>query len=352
MIPIVFSAPPPSADDTAQPVATLLDALQRAGLEPVPPPESSTPAARWVDHCRDLPPEQRPHLWITHGLSLSMPDVDDRRAAAALNLLWVISEPVMTTDSPATGEMRETLREAAAVITTDSATAAGVEPWLDAKRLIRLPPFLDPAPFLAAHRNRANHRATVASHLRLPADSLWLLTLVPMTPATLASYRLLARACSRWPLLNWHLIVVGAGPQRNDVHTLLRVLPPARLRIWDALAPLDRVALMVACDLYLWPACAATGLHTLLEAQAAGLGVVACQSSGVTDRVRDGVAGRLALPDNAESFANAISFLLRHPEFRVTCGKQAREQVAADHSIQGAARVLQDALAPLAGLRE
>jgi glycosyltransferase involved in cell wall biosynthesis len=68
-----------------------------------------------------------------------------------------------------------------------------------------------------------------------------------------------------------------------------------------------------AADLFVWPAVDEPIGMALLEAQAAGLAVVAGGSRGVPDVVRDQVSGLLVSPGDAEAFAHAVVSLLENP---------------------------------------
>ncbi len=298
----------------------------------------------------------RPDLWITEGLSAAAPDWIGPRVSSELGIPYVVAAPALPPASagePAAADLdalRSALARADAVITTTSATAEAVGPLLaEGCRLIHLPPFLDVVPFVDAGRMRDTHRSSRASHLQLPLGSPWLLAIATMDgDEALESYRVLARALSRFPDLDWILIVVGDGAVRGEVHAALGVLPRHRVRLCDSVAPAERVALLVCCDLFLWPAVGDLGLEAILEAQAGGLPVVACAGPGVNDRVVDGRTGRLAAAGNPESFANAVSFLLRNPAFRASMAEQAQATAMADHDIHVVARALGNQLRELA----
>jgi glycosyltransferase involved in cell wall biosynthesis len=72
----------------------------------------------------------------------------------------------------------------------------------------------------------------------------------------------------------------------------------------------------------------------LLEAQAAGLAVVACRAGGVPEAVADGVSGLLVPPQNAGAFAAATVRLLGDPQERDRLGAGGREQVHKHFSLE------------------
>ena len=82
----------------------------------------------------------------------------------------------------------------------------------------------------------------------------------------------------------------------------------------------------------------------LLEAQGAGLPVLAGDAGGVGDIVREGVTGRLVPEGDVTAFADALSSLLRSPGTLVRMSVAARETVWADHAFEGASDRLSSAM--------
>ena len=78
----------------------------------------------------------------------------------------------------------------------------------------------------------------------------------------------------------------------------------------------------------------------LLEAQAAGLPVVAGKSPGVASIIADGKSGVLPLEGDARAFAAAVGTLLADPERRLALGHTAMERAAREHDISVAAALL------------
>ena len=82
----------------------------------------------------------------------------------------------------------------------------------------------------------------------------------------------------------------------------------------------------------------------LLEAQAAGLPVVAGASPGVAEIVRSGETGRLVPVGEPHAFAEALAEMIENPEVRRRFGAQAREITRREHDLDPAARPLDDIL--------
>jgi glycosyltransferase involved in cell wall biosynthesis len=72
---------------------------------------------------------------------------------------------------------------------------------------------------------------------------------------------------------------------------------------------------------------------SLLEAQAAGLPVVACRAGGIPEAVADGASAWLVPPGNAVALAGALVQLLQNHDRRHAMGEAGRAHVAQNFSI-------------------
>jgi len=316
------------ASDSAALFVSLRDALQAAGVTLVPPESNA----------------HRADVWLTVGWWNYAAEVD---AAEAAGIPWVLAIP----EAPQADDLAmnaDALRRAAAVVVMGSGGAHVVAPHTSDGRIVQLAPFIDTAPYSAAYAVRDQHKAALASRLQLPLGSPWLLVLAPPRRTESAdSFTMLARVCSRLVMLDWYLVVGAEDSVLDDLRTLLPTVPEHRLRLLAPVGADDRARLCVSCDFLVWPALRDAGLEALLQAQAAGIPVVACTSERVRERVHDGVTGRLAKADNAESLANHVSFLLYNPTFICGLGTQARELALNDHDIRSHGQKLRRALEKL-----
>ncbi len=122
----------------------------------------------------------------------------------------------------------------------------------------------------------------------------------------------------------------------------------SRVRFAGAVPHGELPALYASADLYLWPAINEAYGMAFLEAQAAGLPVVAGRTGGVPAVVADGVTGLLTPIGDAVSFAAAVARLLEDQD-RARLGAAAAQRVAAHHDERAAAHALGAALATLRG---
>lgn len=160
----------------------------------------------------------------------------------------------------------------------------------------------------------------------------------------LASYQLIADSLALLPSkLRWRLSIAGDGPARLEVE---RMMAPFRHRVTflgiqdaEALA-----ALYANSSLFFWPGVNEAFGLVYLEAQAAGLPVVAQDRPGV----RDVVHGTHPSPrEGAAAMAKQIVHMLENPVERDRQGMAAREAIRANHLLGTAARTLDAALAGL-----
>ena len=109
------------------------------------------------------------------------------------------------------------------------------------------------------------------------------------------------------------LVAVGEGPERDAVGTL----PPelrARVAMLGAVPNSELPPIERACDLYLGPSTGGESFGVvLIEAMAAGLPVVASDTPGYDEVVRDGVDGLLVPPSDPGALAVSAGRVLDDP---------------------------------------
>jgi glycosyltransferase involved in cell wall biosynthesis len=218
--------------------------------------------------------------------------------------------------------------------------------------LRRLPPFVDPGPGRTARQARERHRAALARRFALDPQQPWLLTVAMMrADVKRDSYGLLAHALAQLRDLRWQLLVVGDGPARPEVAAMLRVLGDDRVQFAGLVPEETLPPVYAAADLYVWPALREAYGLAMLEAQAAGLPVVAGREGGVAEVVTDGRSGVLTAPGEPDAFARAVRDLLARPERRQAMAAAAARFVVEERSIGRAAAELSSALAAAAAIR-
>jgi glycosyltransferase involved in cell wall biosynthesis len=299
-------------------------------------------AQRLITRWRALPARhpERFDLWFTYHCYYRKPDWLGPIVTRALGVPYALVEashaPRRAQGPTRLGHRAVECALAAAdlVLTVNPRDVAGVKARLrPGAHQVWLPPFIDTRPFDRALR---------------AANDLPLLLSVGMmrTRDKLESYRVLAEALGRLKEKAWRALLVGDGPARGEVEAMMAPFGE-RVRFAGAVPHAELPKIYASADLYLWPAINEAYGMAFLEAQAAGLPVVAGRTGGVPAVVADGVTGVLTPIGDAAAFAAATARLLDDAKTRAQLGKAARAHVNARHDERSAARALAAALRTL-----
>ena len=317
------------------------DSLRQERLESLGAALADRLVRRW-DGGADVP-----QAWLTYHVYHKSPDWLGPRVRSRLGIPYVIVEashaPKQAGGRWAIGYRgaETAIRAANAVIGLSSKDAACVLPLLPRpERYYRLRPFTDVRPFSAA-------AGTVRGRTRDadPAAAPVVLAVAMMRRGDkLASYRLLAEAMQRLVDLPWRMLIVGDGPARREVEATFDRLPQARVRWAGAVPGSDLPEICAGADLMVWPAVNEAYGMALLEAQSAGLPVIAGRSGGVADIVRDGETGLLTEPGDIAALAGAARTLLLDARLRRRMSDAALRKTQAEHDLDAAARMIDSVL--------
>ena len=299
-------------------------------------------AQRLIARWRALPMRhpERFDLWLTYHCYYRKPDWLGPIVTRALGVPYVLVEashaPRRAQGPTRLGHraVERSLAAADLVLTVNPRDVAGVKARLrPGAHQVWLPPFIDTRPFAPTPR-AAN-------------DTPLLLSVGMMrTRDKLDSYRVLAEALGRLKDKPWRALLVGDGPARGEVEAMMDPLGE-RVCFAGIVPHAELPATYASADLYLWPAINEAYGMAFLEAQAAGLPVVAGRTGGVPAVVADGDTGVLTPIGDAAAFAAATARLLDDPKARVQLGKAARARVNARHDERAAAHALAAALRTL-----
>jgi glycosyltransferase involved in cell wall biosynthesis len=296
-------------------------------------------ARRFVDHHRRKPPD----LWFTYHLYHKAPDWIGPAVADALGIPYVVAEaslaPKQRSGLWAEGHRAtaSALARADQVISLSPGDIECVRPVLKGpNRLTTMLPFIETLEPNRAAAKRDEYRPALADSFGINSKIPWLITVAMMREGDkLNSYRSLGRALRHLDDLEWALLVVGDGPARAQVEAALGM--PDRIHYLGVQRPQQICQASAAADLFCWPAINEAYGMALLEAQAAGLPVVAGSEPGVAQIVDQGRSGLLVPSGDAKAFAEATRTLLLAPERRAKMRLAALEKTTILHDISVAA---------------
>jgi glycosyltransferase involved in cell wall biosynthesis len=299
-------------------------------------------AERLIARWRALPARhpERFDVWFTYHCYYRKPDWLGPIVTRALGIPYVLAEASHAprrAQGPTRLGHRAVERALAAVdlvLTVNPRDVAGVKARLrPGAHQVWLPPFIDTRPFTAAPRAANDPPLLLSVGMMRTRDKL-------------ASYRVLAEALVRLKDKPWRALLVGDGPARAEVEAMMERFGD-RVSFAGIVPHAELPATYASADLYLWPAINEAYGMAFLEAQAAGLPVVAGRTGGVPAVVADGITGVLTPIGDAAAFATATARLLDDPKAREQLGKAARARVSARHDERAAAHALAAALRTL-----
>lgn len=276
--------------------------------------------------------EGKPDLWLSYHPYYKAPDLIGPKVAAAFSVPYVTAEASYSTRrnvgpwTAAQTSVAETVKGAALNLCFTRRDRDGLAEVAPDARLAMLPPFIDVSEF--------SEREPAFSKPRL-AGPPGLIAVAMMRPGDkLDSYGMLARALGRLSDLPWGLSIVGDGPRRAEVEAAFSGLPAERIAWLGKREPGEIPGLLARSDIYVWPGCGEAYGLAYLEAQAAGLPVVAQETAGVPEVVLGGQTGFLTPPDDVDAFAAAIARLLAGEGERRAMGEAARRFVTEQRSLE------------------
>ena len=263
--------------------------------------------------------------------------------SAAFSIPYIVAEasfaPKQANGPWAEGHarVRDAIRNAARILVLNPDDAECLLPLLaDPAQLVAVPPYIDTRPARRAAADRRAHRADFAQRFGLDPNSFWVAVVAMMRPGDkLESYRILARAKRQLHGLPLIWLVAGDGAARGTVEAALGSEDTVFLGARDSRG-IDM--LHAAVDLAVWPAHREAFGMALLEAQAAGVPVVAGMSPGVAQIVAHDETGLLTPAGDDTMLAGAVRRLVEDTSLRERMGMAAMKKAERVHDIAAATR--------------
>ncbi|WP_235271319.1 glycosyltransferase family 4 protein [Halorubrum saccharovorum] len=142
-------------------------------------------------------------------------------------------------------------------------------------------------------------------------------------------------------------VVAGGGEYAAELRATLdeRVDDPDVRRRIHALGFVHGVAdLYALADIFVYVSYLDGYPRVVLEAQEAGIPVVANDAFGMREQVEDGESGYLIDPEESGALREAVSSLLEDPEVRRRYGERSRDRVARENAPEVVGRQLEEFL--------
>ncbi len=292
-------------------------------------------------------------IWFTYHLYYKAADWLGPEAAATLGIPYIVAEASFApkrADGPwniSHQRVADCVAAASAVLCLNPNDIPCLEPLVeDPGKLILFPPFLDIEPYLKYEIERDAYRADLSNELGIPTNAMWLLAVGMMRDGEKTiSYIKLADALGQLrPDRDWRLVVVGDGPNRDIIRETLQAATMGRVIFAGERNDSDLAKFYAASDCMVWPAHGEAFGMAMLEAQASGLPVVACDTGGVPAVVEDGLSGTLVRNNDASAFANAIDVLIHDDDRRASYSSAAHIRVRDKQSLEAASLRLETIL--------
>ncbi|WP_312223118.1 glycosyltransferase family 4 protein [Rhizobium rhizoryzae] len=271
----------------------------------------------------------KPDLWFCYHPYYKSPDLLGLELCRAHTIPYVTAEssysPRRNIGNWALSQQRvlDGLKFAAVNICLTERDRRGILDAAPKARCERLAPFIDVTPF---------------RDLTPQPEQRQLITVAMMREGDkLGSYRALAAALLLLKDEDWRLSIIGDGPARAEVEGCFSDFSSARISFLGQLQPQQIADHLARASIYVWPGHGEAYGLAYLEAQAAGVPVIAEETAGVPEVVSHGETGLLTKSSDPEDYANAIRLLLRDDDLRSKLAENARQRAERVHSLEAAA---------------
>ncbi len=282
-----------------------------------------------------------PDLWFSYHPYYKAPDF------VALEVLKTVNIPIVTAEASLAAKrdrdewrqsqlyVRDLLRRSAVNFYFTDRDLPGLQSEVPDEKLIHLPPFIDLA---GDTRLTSSMTSSKTGPVRLIAVGMM------RAGVKFESYVLLARALKTIETADWHLTIVGDGQKRGEVENLFNGFPAEKITWAGAVEPGDVAGLLSAAEIFVWPGFGEAYGLAYLEAQAAGLPVVAQNTHGVPFAVQDGETAILVEPDNIEAYAQAMLKLIDDRTLRHRLGANAAKFIHSERNLKKASAIIDTAI--------
>lgn len=305
----------------------------------------------------------QPLAWFSYHLYYKAPDLIGPIICQTLNIPYIVAEASWAEKRANGGwaqyhqQVAKGLTLASKVICINPVDKVALTAFYSQRKqtpspLVSLNTFIDDLPNLESSTQLKGilTRKSLAQEYGLDCDLPWLVTIAMMRSGDKHhSYQQLSSVVN---LLQqpYQLLVIGDGVMQAEIQSLF--VKHKQVKFAGALENNQIRQLLPHFELLVWPAINEALGMIFLEAQQAGVAVVAGDQGGVSSIVKNNVTGALVDAFNAIEMSGAIDRLLVEPKKLNTMQQAAIEYVAQHHSIAASAvqikHIIEDAiLAPV-----
>jgi len=298
-------------------------------------------AERLITHYSALEKSERPELWITYHPYCKAPDWIGPLVSKALSIPYITIEAARTGQGGSEDEWKSWREEAQpGIIHADlhlvfkpSDRAYLTELLGSDEKLANFPTFMD------FDTEQTTLPAALPNHW--DSNSPVLVTTGMMRKGKKdKNFYILAEILSGIIGQDWNLIIIGGGPEEENIRTAFSVISETRMH-WTGLIEQSQVLQwMAAADVFIWPGWKEPIGMVYLEAQLQRLPVIAYKSMGVPLVVEHGKTGLLAEENSINEIQQNILTLLNDASLREQMGDAGRNKVVTKHSLEAAAKRL------------
>jgi len=307
-----------------------------------------------------------PQAWFCYHLYYKAPDLLGPIICKALNIPYIVAEASWA-EKRANGpwalyhqQVAIGLKLASKVVCINprdkiALTAFYAElPSVKHSRLVSLNTFIDDFPIHTESKNidsnvkydddkhSLNHftRDEVANKYGLDSKRPWLVTVAMMRAGDkFSSYQQLSTVVDKLQQ-PYQLLIIGDGVMRAEIKALFA--QHQQVKFAGALENSQIRQLLSHFELLVWPAINEALGMVFLEAQQAGVAIVAGDQGGVSSIVKNQESGILVDAYNAEEMSQNIDGLLTNPAQLIQMKQAAMQYVIQHHSIAASAKQLND----------
>ena len=277
-------------------------------------------------------------LWLTYHSYYKAPDLLGSYASQKIKIPYVIFQGIYST------KRRRKLKTLPGFYLNKRALCAArhvfvnkTVDWINLKRLIPderisyISPGINPAAFYF----EGNARQTLRSQWNVGDEPVVFSAAMFRADVKTEGLTWVIRTCGELVHrgISLRLVIAGDGKQRDKLQRLADRHLGERVRFVGKIPRNEMHRYYSACDLFVFPGIRESLGLVFLEAQACGLPVVAFDTAGVPEAVKNGTTGLLVPAYATAAFEEAIGRLLKDSQLRRKMGQDAQSYVRQKHDL-------------------